>query len=253
MTRPARPSRFISAVAFYGPKAAPLSEFLARVQSLIAAQAGSSFRPYSLEQMHATLIALNGVPGPGRPAIVNEYFLRHAGLLREMDLAQVTRILTERLGCPLRIRFGGYRAGQQVPFLSRGEHLHERALTVQGNAFVLIGWPTESLTGPGRPLDRLRRDMNAAGVLHRYHRRDGDIDDDCYLVVGHHDGAGDRELGRAAAAVRDELAARPAEFGISLSDVKIVAADSHTLAPPLHVGEVRDLPAAEPALRALMA
>ena len=39
------------------------------------------------------------------------------------------------------------------------------------------------------------------------------------------------------------------DLTIGLTDVKIVAADSHTLAPPLYVG---DVPAAEAALLALM-
>ena len=54
-------SRFISAVAFYGPKAGRLREFLTGVQALIAEHVGADFRPYTLEQVHATLIALNGV------------------------------------------------------------------------------------------------------------------------------------------------------------------------------------------------
>ena len=38
--------------------------------------------------------------------------------------------------------------------------------------------------------------------------------------------------------MRDKLAADPADLAIGLSDVKIVAADSHTLAPPLYVSGV---------------
>ena len=56
-------------------------------------------------------------------------------------------------------------------------------------------------------------------------------------------------LARATAAVRDKLAADPVDLAIGLADVKIVAADSHTLAPPLYVG---DIPAAEATLLALM-
>jgi hypothetical protein len=58
------------------------------------------------------------------------------------------------------------------------------------------------------------------------------------MVVGHHAGAPAAALDRAAAAVRDRLAAEPASLSIGLADVKIVAADSHTLAPPLFVSEI---------------
>ena len=180
-------SRFISAVAFYGPKTGRLRELLTGVQALIAEHVGGDFRPYALDQVHATLIALNGVRAGG--TIVNEYLLEHAGERREMDLPRVMDILARRFATPLRVRIGGFRPGQEIPFTSRGQHLAERSFSVQGEAFVLVGWPADSLAGLGRPVDELRREMNAAGVLHRYHARPADVDNDLHLVVGHHAGA----------------------------------------------------------------
>jgi hypothetical protein len=240
-------SRFISAVAWYGPKTGPLRELLAGVQALITEHIGADFRPYSLEQVHATLIALDGVRDPGTGAIVNAYLLAHAGVRREMDLPRVMDILTRAV--PLRVRIGGFRPDQEAPFTSRGQNLTERTFCVQGRAFVLMGWPAASLAGAGRPLDDLRREMNAANVRHKYHARAADIDNDLYLVVGHHAGAPPGALARATAAVRDMMAADPVDLAIGLADIKIVAADSHTLAPPLFVG---DIPAPEAALLALM-
>ena len=242
-------SRFISAVAFYGPKTGPLRELLAGVQALIAEHVGEGFRPYSLEQVHATLIALNGVRDPETGAIVNEYLLAHAGVRREMDLPRVMDILARRFGTPLPVRIGGFRPAQEAPFTSRGQHLAMRTFSVQDRAFVLVGWPADSLAGAGRPLDDLRREMNAAHVLHRYHVQAADVDNDLHLVVGHHASAPPGALARATAAVRDKLAADPVDLTIGLADIKIVAADSHTLAPPLYVG---DIPAAEATLLALM-
>jgi hypothetical protein len=229
-------SRYISAVAFYGPKTGRLREFLAGVQALIAEQVGGDFRPYTLDQVHATLIALNGVREGG--TIVNEYLLEHAGERREMDLPRVMDILARRFATPLRVRIGGFRPGQAVPFTSRGQHLAERLFSVQVEAFVLVGWPADSLTGAGRPVDELRREMNAAGVLHRYHTKPADVDNDLHLVVGHQVRAPAAALARATAAVRDKLASDPADLTIALSDVTIVAADSHTLAPPVYVSGI---------------
>jgi hypothetical protein len=240
-------SRFISALAFYGPKTGPLRELLAGVQALITEHVGEDFRPYSLEQVHATLIALNGVRDPETGAIVNEYLLAHAGVRRQMDLPRVMDILAR--AAPMRVRIGGFRPDQEAPFTSRGQHLAERAFSVQDRAFVLVGWPADSLAGAGRPLDDLRREMNAAHVLHRYHVQATDVDNDLHLVVGHHAGAPPGALARATAAVRDKLAADPVDLTIGLADIKIVAADSHTLAPPLYIG---DIPAAEATLLALM-
>ena len=240
-------SRFISAVAFYGPKTGRLRELLAGVQALITEQVGGDFRPYSLEQVHATLIALDGVRDPGTGAIVNEYLLAHAGVRREMDLPRVMDILARVT--PLPVRIGGFRPDQEIPFTSRGQHLAERTFCVQDKAFVLMGWPAVSLAGGGQPLEELRREMNGANVRHKYHVHATDVDNDLHLVVGHHAGAPPGALARATAAVRDKLAADPVDLAIGLTDVKIVAADSHTLAPPLFVG---DIPADEAALRALV-
>ena len=213
---------------------------LAGVQALITERAGDAFLPYSMEQIHATLIAFNGVRDPdGGGAIVNEYYLEHTGVRRTMDVDLAMRVLAERFGRPLPIRVGGYRAGDEVPFRSRGQHLYERTFSVQASpgqqgAFVLVGWPTEA----GLPLHRLRRDLNAAGLLHRYHARDDDVDGDMHIVVGHHRGASDAALRGAVVAVREALAAGPVSFDIGLGDVKVVAADNHRLAPPLYVGSV---------------
>ncbi len=234
-------------MAFYGPKTGPLRELLVGVQALITEHVGEDFRPYSLEQAHATLIALDAVRDPGTGAIVNAYLLAHAGMRREMDLPRVMDILAR--AAPMRVRIGGFRPDQETPFTSRGQNLAERTFCVQGKAFELMGWPAASLAGAGRPLDDLRREMNAANVRHKYHVRATDVDNDLHLVVGHHAGAPPAALARATAAVRDKLAAGPVDLTIGLADVKIVAADSHTLAPPLYVG---DVPADEGTLLALM-
>jgi hypothetical protein len=251
--------RFVSAVAFYGPKAGRLRELLTGVQAVLTEHLGGAFRPYTLEQVHATLIALNGVRAGG--AVVNEYFLEHAGVRREMDLPRVMDILARRFAAPLPVRVGGFRPGQPAPFTSRGQHLAERSFSLQDRAFVLVGWPAASLAGASRPLDELRREMNGAGLLHRYHARPWDVDNDLHLVVGHQVGAlpdplpdplpapPPAALARAVAAVRARLADGPADLAIGLADVTIVAADSHTLAPPLFVSPV---PADEAALRELL-
>jgi hypothetical protein len=242
-------SRFVSAVALYGPKPDPAREFLADVQALIAKHIGDGFRPYSLDQMHSTLIRLTGVPDPATGRIVNEAYLEHRGIALEMNLGLAMRILSDRLACPIRVRIGGYRAGGEVPFLSQGRHLSERGFSVRDNAFVLVGWPVAALAGHGRPLDQLRREMAAANVLHHYYRDEGDVDDDFHLVVGHHSGAPPEAITEAVAAVRGRLAASPIDLDVGIGDVRIVASDSPTLAPARFAGR---LPVDPPVLRQLM-
>lgn len=241
--------RYISAVAFYGPKAGPLREFLTGVQARIAAEIGPAFLPYSLEQIHATLIALDGDRDPETGTVVNTFYLIHQGRRVEMNLPQAMDILLRRFERPLPVRLGGFAAEQRVPFTSRGWHLFDRAFSVQGNAFVLVGWPAASLTGPATPLDDLRREMTEANVLHRYYASERAADNDLHMVVGHHADAPADALARAQVAVRDQLAAHPFEFEIGIDDVKVVASGSRTMAPPLYVS---DIPADAEAVLALM-
>ncbi|MDQ2813783.1 MAG: hypothetical protein M3Z75_18425 [Actinomycetota bacterium] len=249
------PGRFISAVALYGPKTGRVRDLLTGVQAMVAEHVGNRFLPYALDQIHATLIALNAVPDPATGAIVNEYYLTHQGTAAEMDLRRGMDILAARFAHPLPVRIGGHRQHREIPFTSRGQHLFDRAFSAQGHAFVLVGWPVISLApaaggaGMARPVDDLRRDMNAANLLHRYHVQDTDIDNDLHLVIGHHASAEAGAVARAVGAVREKLAADPADFAIGRGDVKIVAADSPTLAPPLYVSEI---PADEAILRTLM-
>jgi hypothetical protein len=231
-------------VAFYGPKAGRLRALVAGVQDVIAGHVGGDFLPYTPEQVHATLIALNGVRDGG--TVVNEYMLELAGVRREMDLPRVMDILARRFATPLPVRIGGFRPDQAAPFTSRGQHPAQRSFSVQDRAFVLVGWPAATIAGSGQPLDDLRRELNAAGLLHRYHAHPGDVDNDLHMVVGHHAGAPAVALDRAAAAVRDMLAGEPADLAIGLPDVTIVAANSHTMAPPLYVSGI---PADEASVR----
>ena len=223
---------FISVVALYGPKAEPFRSLITEVQGMIRSHVGGElFQPYTLEQVHATLISLDGVREPDNPdnTLLNANFLTRAGERRLMDIDQAMEILTTFFTTPLQVRIGGYLPGDPVPFLSRGQHLYDRTFSVQGDAFVLLGWPTS----PGLPLNTLRRNLNAAGILHRYHQGPEDIDGDMHIVLGHHSGVPTEALDQAVHAIRDMLAASPITFDIAVSDVRVIAADSPTLVPVL--------------------
>src|ERR1700691_3482159 len=114
-------ARLVSAVGFYGPKRSPLRDLLTGVQAMITSHIGDSFLPYTLDQVHATLISLDGVRDTETGTVVNGYYLEHTGTRREMDLRQVADILTGRFQDPLRVRVGGFGRRQQVPFSSLGQ------------------------------------------------------------------------------------------------------------------------------------
>jgi hypothetical protein len=225
----------VSAVALYGAKPEPLRLLLESVRKIVTARLGSAFEPYSLDQVHGTLIVLSGWPDGQVPgAVTNQYFLEHRGIRRAMDLDLVQELLARQLSPPLQIRIGGLGPADPAPFTSRGQHLHERSFSAQAGALVLAGWPAISLRSAGarQPLDRLRRSMTAAGVLHRYHAAPADVDDDFHLVAGHYRDAAPDSVRAAVVAVRQHLARQPVDVQVGPDQVVLVGSDSPTLARP---------------------
>jgi hypothetical protein len=224
----------VTIVSLYGPKRGPLRDLLTGVRDLLADMLGPAFSPYSLAQVHGTLIVLGGYRDPAG-GVLNEHYLDLRGERHPMDFDRVQRLLLSQLAEPLAIRIGGFGAAAPAPFTSQGQPLHERSFSARAGALVLVGWPAAALASGGRrqPLDALRRSMAAAGVLHRYHAGPGDVDDDFHLVVGHY--PPDTDPGRvqeAVAAVRAYVAAHPVDVLVGPDQVRLLAADSPTLAEP---------------------
>jgi hypothetical protein len=234
------PAELITAVALYGTKTGDLKILLETVQALVSERLRDRFRPYTLDQIHGTVIRLDGVADAQAGLIVNLRYLEVTGIPRAMDHARALEILATHLIPPLSIRLGGYGLGTAATFSSRGQHPHERMFSLQGDAFVLVGWPVSTVangSAPG-PLDDLRRAMNDANIVHWYHRSSTDIDNDLHLVIGHHNGASQRETKEAVSAVGTYLARHPVQVEVGVDQIAIIAADSPTLAPARFIGRL---------------
>ncbi len=98
-----------------------------------------------------------------------------------MDLSGLFLFLQEMP--PLHIRIGGFASSRVYPFTSRGLHPYTRSFALNGPLAVTMGWP---VTGQSYPLtlDTLRRKCMRYNVLHKYHRRVDDIDNDFFFVLG---------------------------------------------------------------------
>ena len=224
-------AELVSAISLYGSKPEALRTLLASIQGTAAAHLGASFVPYTLDQVHGTLVVLTGWRGEGG-AVINQGYLEYRGERRAMDFGAVQAILHRHLSAPIAIRIGGFGPGAPEPFSSQGRPLHERSFTAQSGALVLMGWPVPALESGGRvqPLERLRCEMTAAGVLHRYHREPSDVDDDFHLVIGRYAGASPADVAAAVSAARDHLAGHPVDVLVSLDQVRIIASDTPRLA-----------------------
>ncbi len=197
-------------VAYYDALPADLAGLVARVQRWLG-QELAGFRPRSLRQVHATLIALDP----------------------EADLAGVLGHLRAVFSAaPLRIQFGGF-ADRDYGFASRSRRLYERSLTLHQGLATLIGWPVGTKGEPVLVLDEVRSGCRRFGVVHKYHQAAGAADPDAYMVVGEYDQAADDAAGleRAAREVRARLRRDPVRTRTGVEELRVVAYADRRLPP----------------------
>jgi hypothetical protein len=233
-------AKIFTAVALYGPKEGALRELLQSVQEILSNQLGDRFKPYTLEQMHSTLIRLDWFADELTGLAVNRRYHEVVGVARPMMPDRALEILHSALEPPLQIRIGGFRLGGPAMFSSRGVHPYQRMFSVQGDAFVLLGWPLSTIARgiSKKPLDDLRKGMGEANILHWYHESLTDTDNDFHMVVGHHAEAAPDRAAAAVEAVREHLSEHPTDITVDSQQVTIIAADSPTLAPALFAGQI---------------
>ena len=167
-------------VAFYGKKNNDLEAFISACQNKILETIGSSFLPYSLEQVHGTIIGLEGYRIADKIKNANfESYLRQTRLVDPSALLEFIRSDDFPL---IDVKIGGYLPSGQC-FESRSQDPYERSFSVQGNSLVAMGWPTVAPEGQ-TILDDCRRSFNKVNALHKWHRTPTEIDDDFYFVLG---------------------------------------------------------------------
>ena len=234
------PPPCIAAVALFGTKTGVLKGLLEAVQEICSERLGEGFLPYTLDQIHSTVIRLDARTHSEPGLLVNQHYLELAGVPRAMDHARAVEILTAYLAPPLNIRIGGFRPNSPTTFSSRGQHPYERMFSAQDGSLVLIGWPVSTVINgiTQRPLDDLRRKMNEANILHWYHKSWSDVDNDFHLVVGHYNSVLQRKTKEAAAAASVYLSQYPIQVEVGVNQVAIIAADSPTLASARFIGRL---------------
>lgn len=170
-----------SVVAYYQRKPPQLLDLIGRVQEEIQGSLRASFLPYDPDQVHATIVGLESVLRGDQ--LVNRNFLEFRGQTRIVSLGSVVARLQDTNLLPMQVQIGGFRPGVDYGFRSRGRGPHARSFSLQEGAAVGMGWPVQNGQYPDS-LDRLRRLFQDVNVLHKYHRRPGDVDNDLYFVMG---------------------------------------------------------------------
>ena len=168
-------------VAYYGNKPAVIEDLIRPFQEALLAQLGYAYEPYSIEQVHATIIGLEAVRDGSEVININFRELREER--RPMNLVRVLEFLRATKLLPFNVQIGGFSPAMAYPFTSRADHPYFRSFSLQGPTAVAMGWPIRGQSYP-RQLDALRKCFNDCNVLHKYHRSSGDIDNDFFFVLG---------------------------------------------------------------------
>jgi hypothetical protein len=169
----------LTLVAFYGPKPDPLIHLVDRLQAVLRSELGPVFFAYEIEQVHATMIGLEGWRVSGEALGTNT--TQVSGGASNTDLRGLLKSMQEMP--PFHVRLGGFGAAGIYPFESRGLHPYLRSFTINGSLAVLMGWPVAGKSYP-MTLDAMRRECKRYNILHKYHQKEADIDNDFFLVLG---------------------------------------------------------------------
>jgi hypothetical protein len=190
----------VTLVAHYGRKPIGLATLLQRLQQRLGEMLGGAFQPHDIEQVHATVVGLEGCRTDGA--------IRGKRSGRAINLSRIVEFFRGDAFAPIQVRVGGYRAADRHSFRSRDEHPYLRSFSIQESTAVAIGWPVEGAHSPDS-LDRFRRSLERFGVRHKWHTAPADVDNDCFVVLGRFDRdvIDDRVLEATAEAIRADLAA----------------------------------------------
>jgi hypothetical protein len=171
----------LSLVAFYGNKSPELTSLIRELQNCITDLVGEKFVSYQLEQVHATLLGLEG--RRNSQGILNKWYWYHREETKYMDFKNLLFYLRYSGRLPIIVRIGGYDRTVDYGFLSRDRHPYERSFNIQGNIAVLMGWPCRERHF-SMELDRLRLEGQNFNILHKYFKSVDTVDNDLYMRLG---------------------------------------------------------------------
>jgi hypothetical protein len=217
---PIVPNRMqVTLVSFHGDKPSQFATLIRNCQNKLLEWLKSAFLPYHLDQVHGTIVGLEGWRFAEK--IQNKNFLDLRNETRLVDPAALLEFVRSDKFPSIPLFIGGYRSGVDYGFESREKDPYERSFSFQKDIAVAMGWPTER----SKPLNTLRRQFTTVNVLHKEHPTTHAVDDDYYFVLGRVDRrfANDTLLEDAAESIRGLLASEVTPITLSRNALSIVA------------------------------
>lgn len=171
----------VTLVAYYGDKPPQIAELIRAAIDELNGLLGNKFVPYYLQQVHGTIIGLEGRRAGKH--IINTNYTKLRNQTCPMDLKAALQILKDKTLLPFDVTIGGFIDGGPYSFTSRNAVPYMRSFSIQGKYAVAMGWPYRNGIY-SKSVDQLRRAFNAANVLHKYHSTADAEDNDFFFVLG---------------------------------------------------------------------
>ena len=170
----------LTIVSHYGKKSVELINLISMLQDKLSECLGFAFKPYDMEQVHGTIIGLEGVFSV--KGIVNKWFKENRDEERYMKSECLLEFIKSDVIKEIGIKIGGYHFHKDYGFTSREQHPFMRSFSIQGKIAVTMGWPIEA-DKYVKTLYQLRKNFEQVEVLHKWHK-DGYEDNDFFFVLG---------------------------------------------------------------------
>ncbi len=185
--------RQVSLVALYGPKPPEMATIIAAIQHRLHNIFKSNFQPYTMEQIHATIVSLERVAESNMINLCMAQY-RQQQQQEPMDFAGLLHFLCAGDWFPFNVQIGGFQ-NCDYSFTSRGKRPYERSFSMFKDRAIAIGFP---LRFPSLPLAhaqhqhtpycsvlaRIRKGVEAFHIVHKYHANPDERDNDFYFRVG---------------------------------------------------------------------
>lgn len=218
-------------VAYYGKKPKELSDLIKNTQQRLKKEFKANFAEYKMDQVHATLIGLEGHRNCNH--IINTNYLELKKQLKIIDFEKLFATIDHQFRDPIHISFCGYKKDRKYPFTSRGLHPYLRSFSIQANTAVAMGWPKNKALYPFS-IDTIRRSFNEANIVHKYHVSSDAIDNDFFFVLGtiKKDNLKESEIDRLQNNLRMHLSdLEPVSISLSKENLSIVGYTDTKLPP----------------------
>ena len=170
----------LTLVSHYGAKPPEFAALIRELQGTLRVEFKDQFSPYTVEQVHGTIIGLEGVASHNE--VLSQNVLQLRGEKRPFNFSLMLDYLRNEVG-EFAVQVGGFQSDQDYRFTSQEKAPFLRSFSLHSTTAVAMGWPRDE-TGFPPTLDRLRRSLEPFGALRKWAWREGEVDNDFYFVLG---------------------------------------------------------------------